>query len=180
MQFVGTLYRALNPRSAREPLSGQGAARFGGRFNPAGMPALYTATSPITAMREANQAGSFQPITLVAIEANVRSIFDGTDTRRLTVYGFDPQSLAQSDWRRKILDNLPVPTHQLAWRLIEDGYAGILVPTFAPSATPNCRNVVLWKLDGDGIDLKVVDDENRLLNELKHGDEDSKPLTSRC
>lgn len=33
MRYVGLLYRALNPVHAREPLSGEGARRYGGRFN---------------------------------------------------------------------------------------------------------------------------------------------------
>ena len=42
MRFQGILYRALNPMRAREPLSGEGARLYGGRFNPRGTPALYT------------------------------------------------------------------------------------------------------------------------------------------
>ena len=39
--YGGKLYRSLNPVFAREPLSGEGARRHGGRFNPKGTPALY-------------------------------------------------------------------------------------------------------------------------------------------
>ena len=60
MNFKGELYRALNPIYARDPLSGRGAERHGGRFNPKGMATLYTSLTVITAIREANQAGSFQ------------------------------------------------------------------------------------------------------------------------
>ncbi|WP_427832687.1 RES family NAD+ phosphorylase [Agrobacterium pusense] len=61
MKYQGKLYRALNPVYAREPLSGRGAELYGGRFNPKGMPALYTSVTVITALKEANQAGSLQP-----------------------------------------------------------------------------------------------------------------------
>ncbi|MEJ0016938.1 MAG: RES domain-containing protein [Acetobacteraceae bacterium] len=37
------VYRAHHPRWSFEPQSGAGAARSGGRFNPVGTPALYTA-----------------------------------------------------------------------------------------------------------------------------------------
>ena len=52
MHYTGLLYRALNPVWARDPLSGAGAARYGGRFNRIGRPALYTAFDPATALRE--------------------------------------------------------------------------------------------------------------------------------
>ena len=55
MRFRGRLYRALNPVYAREPLSGRDAQLFGGRFNPKGVPALYTSLSILTAIKEANQ-----------------------------------------------------------------------------------------------------------------------------
>ena len=71
MRFDGKLYRALNPLFAREPLSGEGAAIYGGRFNPKGTPALYTSLSVLTALREANQVGSLQPITLVSYDAEI-------------------------------------------------------------------------------------------------------------
>ncbi|WP_352778981.1 RES domain-containing protein, partial [Mesorhizobium sp. M0571] len=32
-----------------------------GRFDPKGVPALYSSLSVVTALREANQAGSLQP-----------------------------------------------------------------------------------------------------------------------
>jgi len=58
MRYSGPLYRALNPIYAREPLSGRGAELYGGRYNPKGTPALYTSLTVMTALREANQAGS--------------------------------------------------------------------------------------------------------------------------
>ena len=58
MLYRGPLYRALNPIYAREPLSGRGAELYGGRFNPKGVPALYSSLTVMTALREANQAGS--------------------------------------------------------------------------------------------------------------------------
>ncbi len=55
MHFTGLLYRAHNPVWSREPLSGEGAARFGGRFNRIGRIALYTSLAPETALREVNR-----------------------------------------------------------------------------------------------------------------------------
>lgn len=52
-RFRGLVYRAHAPRWATAPLSGEGAARHGGRFNPIGMAALYTALGLETAWTEA-------------------------------------------------------------------------------------------------------------------------------
>ena len=79
MHYSGKLYRAFNPAYASEPLSGRGAELHGGRFNPKGTPALYLALSPHTALQEANQAGSFQPTTVVSYDADIDSLFDARD-----------------------------------------------------------------------------------------------------
>ena len=83
MRYEGLLYRALNPVHARAPLSGAGAARFGGRFNRVGRPALYTSLAPDTALREANQVGTLQPTALVAYTADVAPLLDSRDPAAL-------------------------------------------------------------------------------------------------
>ena len=75
-RYRGPLFRALNPVYAREPLSGRGAEKYGGRFNVKGTPALYTALDPATALREANQVGDLQPTILVSYHADLGPIFD--------------------------------------------------------------------------------------------------------
>lgn len=94
MRYQGLLYRALIPIRAREPLSGEGARLHGGRFNPKGIPALYTALSVIAAIREANQIGTLKPTTLVSYEADITPIFDATDADALGNYGMTPADLA--------------------------------------------------------------------------------------
>jgi hypothetical protein len=60
-----TLWRAFVPRWAHLPLSGEGAALFGGRWNPAGQPAIYAARELSTAWAEYNQ-GFVQHPALIA------------------------------------------------------------------------------------------------------------------
>ena len=103
--FVGLLYRALNPVYARNPLSGRGAALYGGRFNPKGTPALYASLSPVTALREANQVGALQPTTLVAYAADVRPVFDARDAEALEGFGMTPEDLASVAWRDEMIAN---------------------------------------------------------------------------
>lgn len=163
MDFAGTLYRALNPLWARDPLSGSGAAQFGGRFNAKGTPALYTSLRPETAMREANQAGAFQPITLVAYAAEIEKIFNATDSDALASVGFEAATLADACWRDAMFAGKVAATQQLSRSLIEQGFSGMLAPSFAPQATPNDRNLVLWTWgDTFPAKLRLIDDHGRL------------------
>lgn len=163
MHYRGLLYRALNPIWAREPLSGEGARRFGGRFNPKGTPALYTALSIMTAIREANQIGTLQPTTLVAYRADLEPIFDATDAKALRGYGVSPDELAADDWRIRMREDGKAPTQLLAERLIRDGYAAMQVRSFVKGATDADLNIVLWTWGGEPpAQLTLVDEEGRL------------------
>ena len=163
MHYRGFLYRALNPIRAREPLSGDGARLHGGRFNSKGVPALYTALSVMTAIREANQIGTLQPTTLVSYEADIASVFDATDSDALGAYDMTPSDLAVEDWRLQMRAHGKAPTQILAERLIADGYAGLRVPSFAKGSTGEDLNMVLW-VWGSTLPTKLVliDDEGRL------------------
>jgi RES domain-containing protein len=161
-RYVGRLYRALNPVYAREPLSGRGAALYGGRFNPKGMAALYTALDPVTALREANQVGDLQPTTLVAYRADLGPVFDTRDADALARHGITTDALADPGWRAAMLDGRPVPTQDLARALVTRGFAGLLVRSFAPGTAATNLNLVLWRWSGDGASLEAIDDDNRL------------------
>jgi len=160
--FRGPLYRALNPVYARMPLSGRGAELHGGRFNPKGTPALYSALDPVTALREANQVGSLQPTILVSYRADISSIFDTRQTAQLAAYGMTNEALADPGWRLAMLEGRRVPTQDFARALIAEGYAGLLVRSFAKGAVDADLNLVLWRWGEAGCSLEVVDDEGRL------------------
>lgn len=159
MRFRGLLYRAHNPVHAREPLSGAGAARFGGRFNRPGRDALYTSLAPEIALREANQVGTLQPTTLVAYRADIGPLLDGRNEAALEAFGMTCAALADPAWRDLMLARRPVPTQQLAEAAIARGFAGILVPSYARGAPADALNLVLWTWQGG---LTLVDDANRL------------------
>lgn len=163
MRYSGLLYRALNPVYAREPLSGEGARCYGGRFNPKGMPALYTSQTVMTAIREANQIGTLQPTTLVAYEADIGPIFDATDPDALGEEGITAEQLAADDWRLKMLADGKAPTQKLAERLKAADYAGMQVRSFAKGTTGHDLNLVLWVWGAElPTRLRLVDDEGRL------------------
>lgn len=161
--YEGLVYRALNPVYARTPLSGEGAARYGGRFNRKGQAALYASLHPDTAIREANQVGTLQPTTLVALRADIQPIFDTRARERLHEYGADDALLADPAWRKKMLSGETVPTQRLAETLIADGYAGMFVRSFALGAPLDAVNLVLWSWNTNKTTkLELVDDDGRL------------------
>lgn len=163
MLYRGQLFRALNPIFAREPLSGRGAALYGGRFNPKGTPALYTSLTIMTALREANQVGSLQPTTLVSYDAEIDGIFDSRDEKALKAEGINSAMLADDIWRDQMNANGEAGTQAIARRLIENGFNGLLVRSFAPGSSDTDLNLVLWRWgDAAPTRLTLIDDENRL------------------
>lgn len=163
MIYRGNLYRALNPIYAREPLSGRGAELYGGRFNPKGMPALYTCLSITTALREANQVGSFQPTTLVSYDADIRLVFDTRDQDALAAEGVNDKTLADPGWRNQMRKGGEAATQTFARKLAGKGFHGLLVRSFAPGTTATDLNLVLWRWGSEApARLTVIDDEGRL------------------
>ncbi len=159
MHFTGLLYRAHNPIWLRTPLSGAGAARFGGRFNRIGRAALYTSLAPETALRETNQVGTLQPTTLVAYRADIGPLLDGRDPAALLPFGITPPELADPGWRERMLANRVVPTQELAEAAIARGYLGLVVPSYARGAPADALNLVLWDWERR---IVLVDDDDRL------------------
>lgn len=161
--FSGKLFRALNPRWAAQPLSGAGAAAFGGRFNGLGVPALYCSLSPIAALREANQVGDLQPTVLVSYRADIATVFDSRSDLSLRDWGITAEGLANPGWRSAMRDAGRAPTQSFADQLIAAGFAGLLVPSFARGATADDFNLVLWRWGaGPPAHLELIDDEDRL------------------
>ncbi len=162
MRYQGLLYRAINPLYAAEPLSGEGAKRFGGRFNAKGVPALYTALSPETALKESHQVGHLQPTVLVSYHADIAPVFNATVDNALSAFNLSPGELAASDWREQMLTKGKSPTQTFADELISAGYAGMLHRSYALGATHEALNLVLWQWSTSGNTIRVIDDEKRL------------------
>lgn len=162
--FSGTVYRAHNPRWAYAPESGEGAKKFGGRFNRPGTQALYTSLSPETAWLEAQQGFAFkaQPMTLCAYEAEFSKIYDLRNTDALASLNISPADLGCA-WEAISAQNQTPPTWRLADLLVSMGMAGILVPSFASGAKTHDVNAVFWKWGPEKPNrLTVIDDLDRL------------------
>lgn len=163
MRFSGPLYRALNPVYAREPLSGRGAELYGGRFNARGTPALYASLEIMTAVREANQVGALQPTTLVCYDADIERLFDTRDADALAAEDMSPARLADHGWRDEMKAAGLSQTQAFSRRLIAQGFHGLLVRSFAPGASSDDLNLVLWSWGERAPSrLTPVDEEGRL------------------
>jgi RES domain-containing protein len=117
----------------------------------------------ITALREANQVGNLQPTILVSYDAEIEQVFDSRDKQALLAEGIDATTLADNSWRDQMKAKGETVTQAFARRLIALGYHGLLVRSFAPGATTDDVNLVLWTW-GDALPsrLTLIDDEGRL------------------
>jgi len=145
LRFAGTCYRAHDPRWSFKPVSGDGAAIRGARFNPKSVPALYLALSIMTAVKEANQgfAHRIDPCVLCAYEIDCEDIADLTtrEGRQAHSVAFDDMACA---WALALAEGERPASWSIYDRLRAGGIAGVLVPSFAPGAESDDRNLVLW------------------------------------
>lgn len=171
MRYRGVAYRALDPYWSHRPLSGDGAAVHGGRFNHIGQPALYLAISAAGALREVTQGLLLHdPLTVCAYVLNIDDLVDLTRNETLDPYGVSQSDLA-CDWKRDLTDHRLPPSHRLVDLLIAEERAGILVRSFAPGAAAQDRNLVLWRWGPDlPHKIDVYDPEGRLPKDQRSWD----------
>jgi RES domain-containing protein len=153
------LWRAFVPRWAYLPLSGEGAARFGGRWNPVGEPTIYAACELSTAWAEYNQGFVQHPALIARLESTGARLADLTEPSTLSAFDVGPE-IHECEWRA-VLDEGRVPeTHLLRKRLIEAGKDGVVYPSFM---SPGGTCVALWRWNGEGApELKIIDPDHRL------------------
>lgn len=145
IRLSARVIRAAKPYWMYAPSSGQGAARHGGRFNPVGMPALYASFSFEAAAREVRFSVSSEPYTFYFLEVDAWPVADLVSTDVRGALGVQPDALACPNWESEMNRGIEPASHALARRLIAQGYAGIVVPSFARGARAEDRNLVLWQ-----------------------------------
>jgi RES domain-containing protein len=153
------LWRAYVPRWAHDPLSGAGAARFGGRWNRVGQPCLYAARELSTAWAEYNQGFVQHPATIVQLALSGAALADLTDDLALTALGATRQ-IHEVQWRSEMDAGREPATHRLADALARDGFDGAIYPSFM---SPGGTCVALWRWNvAGGPSLTAIDPERRL------------------
>jgi len=141
-----------------------GAARFGGRFNPVRIEALYTSLTHTGAIAECQQGFSHrpQPTTLCAYNVDCDDIIDLTAPDELNRHHIILADLA-SPWEMQYNEGHIPTTWEIASTLIDEGTSGIIVPSFASNAPPRAKNLVLWDWsDKPPHQVILIDDHNCL------------------
>ena len=141
----GRFWRMLSPRWAFEPLSGDGAARAGGRWNERGQQALYLSDSHATAIAEYQQDLP-RPGTLTAYDVTASRILDLTSAEVMRVLALDGLFLKQAWKRMRDIEKARPPGWDFAVAAMAAGWHG--VRTFSVQAQG--INLVLWCWNGNG------------------------------
>jgi RES domain-containing protein len=146
LKFTGECFRAHDPNWSWTPLSGAGAALKGRRFNWPGLETLYLSLSYNTVFREVSGGFAYRltPYVLCSYDVDCEDIADlRTDADRA---GFAIALTGLScAWGDALIAGREPESWAVVRRLLVDGYAGILVPSFATGATVDDQNLVLWR-----------------------------------
>lgn len=153
------LWRAYVPRWSYLPLSGEGAARFGGRWNPPGLATIYAARELSTAWAEYNQGFVQHPAVIARLELSGARLVDLTDAETLAGLAVDA-SIHDCQWRAERDAGREPATHALHRRLEAHGADGVIYPSFM---SPGGSCIALWRWNrSTGPQLRVIDPEGRL------------------
>jgi RES domain-containing protein len=146
LRWQGVCYRAHDPRWAFAPTSGDGAAANGGRFNSAGVPALYLALSIDGMFAEMGHGFGhrFEPLTVCAYDVDADDIADLRSEEGRAAAGVSLVDLA-APWALDRAEGRTPASWRVASKLMAAGVAGVLVPSFARGAKADAANLVLWR-----------------------------------
>jgi RES domain-containing protein len=102
-------FRSAGVKYAHESdlLSGDGAARYGGRWNPRGVGAIYASLDPVTAVKESYQefleygfaGATIRPRVFVGLKVDLKCVLDLTQARIRRALGYTISDLVTEDWR---------------------------------------------------------------------------------
>lgn len=142
----GRYWRILSPRWAHAPLSGEGAARHGGRWNRPGDAALYLSAEIETAFAEYQQEVGVRPGTFAAFDVTRATVADLGDSRTVATLDIDPAEL-NCPWKQiAFVDKAAPPTWLICDRLRGE-FDGLRVPS---TQYAGGFNLVLWRWNTDG------------------------------
>lgn len=151
-QVAGRWWRMLSPRWHHQQLSGAGAARAGGRWNAAGMPALYLSADHATAIAEYMQS-LIHPGTLAPYDVVADKILDLSDATVRAAIGVD-DSILTLPWRRiRDIERAVPASWEIAQAAVAAGFDGCLVPSILSKGA----NLVVWRWGSEGASVTLID-----------------------
>ncbi|MFN2385632.1 MAG: RES family NAD+ phosphorylase [Thermoanaerobaculia bacterium] len=165
--WSGAVYRSATPRYAgsADLLSGFGARKHGGRWNPPGaFSAVYGSSSPETAVAEALATfrhygipiSDAMPRVVVALEAKLDAVLDLTDPRTRSLLRVSRRALRQEPWRERQAAGGEALTQAIGRAAHEAGFDGLRAPS-AP--VPSGWNLVVFPQRAKPGALRVLGQE---------------------
>jgi len=150
LRFAGECFRAHDPNWSWTPLSGAGAALKGRRFNWPGLETLYLSLSYHTVFREVSGgfAHRLTPYVLCSYDVDCEDIADLRTEAERTALGVSLADL-NCAWGDALIAGREPESWAVVRRLLAEGYAGVLVPSFAAGASVDDQNLVLWRWGPD-------------------------------
>jgi len=126
-------------------LTGEGSARFAGRWNPEGIPTVYASVSLETATAELQSHFRYYgvplhhatPRVLVAIEYDLSAVLDVTEGRTRQRLRFSRDRMTKEDWRAACRKGPETRTQSLGRSAFAAGIEGLLVPSAAHAGQGN-------------------------------------------
>ncbi|WP_019832893.1 RES family NAD+ phosphorylase [Sphingomonas sp. PR090111-T3T-6A] len=125
--IAGRFWRMIRVPWQRDPLSGEGARLYGGRWNAKGAPALYLGASHDVAIAEYHR-GLPKPGTLVPYDIRSDAIADLTDGAGRP-RDAEVADAVRCDWTARMRAGDIPPSWLLVERMMAEGAAGALVPS---------------------------------------------------
>lgn len=158
----------LAPRWAHDPLSGAGAALRGGRYNRAGVEALYLAYDIDTAVNEYEQDIGIRPGTFCYYDVDLDPVVDFSVDVTVNEFGFSPADRFCL-WKDLVSRGTVPPTWLLADAAMAAGFVAAIVPSAATANRPPARrtpgmNLVIWRWNtgAAGMAVRALDPTNEL------------------
>lgn len=164
MRLQARGFRGHDPKWSFSPLSGEGAAKTGGRFNRKGVPTLYLALDIITAVNECMQGLNqrLQPLLICEYEIDCDPIADLRTGDARAGQGVSLGDLA-CGWLTHMRAGREPPSWLVVDALRAQGFAGMIAPSFAPGAGNDDHNLILWRWSPDlPVRVTVHDPDGRL------------------
>lgn len=130
----GMLFRfhTVDFPTVRQVLSGEGARKHGGRWNPPGLATLYGSTTDTTALEECKANDRYYGVTtksprlLAAIEAQLTRVLDLTNPGLRRALDFTLTELAAEDWCKLLAAGKESLTQVLGRTVADTGGSGLL------------------------------------------------------
>lgn len=150
--FSGEFYRVAGPRhtTAKDIVSGIGAYKTGGRWNPPGvMNLVYLSVESETALREANEHFRYHglpvwkgmPRVVVAVRAALDAVLDLTTAAAASSLPEPLQSLLAEDWRAIMVRGDEATSQAIGRAAYQAGVQALLVPS---KPDPNGVNLLVF------------------------------------